>query len=94
VSEALAEPNVIYDPGKCIACGICVQITSNAGEELGLTFIGRGFNMRVGVPFDRPIEEGLRKVAAQCVSACPTGALAFGHCQIKNCHGGTENTEI
>jgi len=68
---------VIYEPGKCIDCGICIKITSSAEEELGLTFIGRGFDVRVGVPFNRPIAEALRKVARKCVEACPTGALAF-----------------
>ena len=48
-----------------------------AAEPLGLTFIGRGFDVRVAAPFDRPIEEGLRTVAEECVRHCPTGALAF-----------------
>jgi ferredoxin len=74
--EAPAEPCVIYEPGKCIKCGLCIQITSNSSEALGLTFIGRGFDVRVGIPFSGAIEEGLRKVAAQCIATCPTGALA------------------
>jgi ferredoxin len=69
--------DVVYEPGKCIKCGLCVQITSRYKEPLGLTFIGRGFNVRVGASFDRAIAEGLQKVAAQVVDACPTGALAF-----------------
>ena len=73
----LHEPSVIYEPGKCIKCGLCIRITSNHSEALGLTFIGRGFDVRVGVPFNRSIAQGLRRVAAQCVAACPTGALAF-----------------
>jgi len=31
----------------------------------------------MAVPFDRTIAEGLKNAAAKCVSACPTGALAF-----------------
>jgi ferredoxin len=70
-------PEVIYEPGKCIDCGICIQIASAAQEKLGLAFVGRGFDVRVAVPFDESLAEGLRTAAAQCVAACPTGALAF-----------------
>jgi len=69
---------IIYEPAKCIKCGRCVRITRRAGERLGLTFIGRGFDVRVGVPFDEPFASGLETVARQCVEACPTAALAFG----------------
>ena len=68
---------VVFEPGKCIDCGLCVQVTARAGERLGLAFIGRGFAVRVAVPFDHTLAEGLQKVAAECVAVCPTGALAF-----------------
>lgn len=71
-----ADGSVIYEPGKCVDCGLCVQIAEAAREPLGLTFIGRGFDVRVGVPFDEPLNLALSKVA-ECVAACPTGALAF-----------------
>jgi NADH dehydrogenase/NADH:ubiquinone oxidoreductase subunit G len=48
-----------------------------AREPLGLTFIGRGFDVQVAAPFNQSIEEGLLKVAEECVKHCPTGALAF-----------------
>lgn len=69
--------DIIYEPGKCIDCGLCIKVAANAGEELGLSFIGRGFDVRVAVPFGRSVAQGLKKAAGQCVRTCPTGALAF-----------------
>ena len=77
LSSVLCAGDVIYEPGKCIDCGLCVQIAAQAGEKLGLTFIGRGFDVRVAVPFDHSIAQALKHSADQCVNACPTGALAF-----------------
>jgi NADH dehydrogenase/NADH:ubiquinone oxidoreductase subunit G len=54
-----------------------VKLTEIAAEPLGLTFIGRGFDVRLTGPFNRSIEEGLGAVAAECVRQCPTGALAL-----------------
>jgi len=68
-------PEIIYDPSKCILCGICIQIARQAGEPLGLTFIGRGFDVRVDVPFNESLERALREAARRCAGACPTGAL-------------------
>jgi NADH dehydrogenase/NADH:ubiquinone oxidoreductase subunit G len=48
-----------------------------AGEPLGLSFVERGFNVHIAAPFNKSIEEGLQKVAAECVSHCPTGALTM-----------------
>jgi ferredoxin len=76
--QQLQPGGVIFEPGKCILCGICVKLTEMAAEPLGLTFIARGFDVKVAGPFNRSIEEGLGAVAAECVRHCPTGALAFG----------------
>jgi ferredoxin len=75
--QHLQHTDIIYEPGKCISCGLCIQIAAEAGEPLGLTFIGRGFDVRVAVPFDHSIAEGLKFAAEKCVEACPTGALVF-----------------
>ena len=68
---------VIFEPGKCISCGICIAIADQAQEPLGLTFVGRGFDVQVAVPLNGSLAEGLQKVGAECVKHCPTGALAF-----------------
>jgi len=70
-------PILVYEPGKCIACGLCVQIAESARERLGLTFVGRGFDIVVGVPFNETLAAGLEKVARECAEACPTAALAL-----------------
>lgn len=69
--------HVLFEPGKCILCGICVHIAKEAAEPLGLTFVGRGFNVQVAAPLHHPFSEGLQKVAAECVKHCPTGAIVF-----------------
>jgi ferredoxin len=66
-----------YEPGKCIKCGICVRITESRGEDTGLAFLGRGYDVRVGVPFGGPLSSALAKTAEECSRACPTGALAL-----------------
>jgi len=73
----MSHPLLVHEPGKCIACGLCVQIAADSGEELGLSFVGRGFTVRVAVPFGRPLSDGLREAARACAEACPTAALTL-----------------
>lgn len=75
VARTYEHPEITYDPRQCILCGICIQVAQQAGEPLGLTLIGRGFDVRVDVPFDRPLHEALKSAALRCAGACPTNAL-------------------
>jgi ferredoxin len=77
IEQVRTHPTLIFEQRKCIACGICVQITQEYGEPLGISFINRGADTRIGVPDGAPLEHGLTIAAAACVEACPTGALAF-----------------
>lgn len=76
VEKIIYPQEVIYEPQKCIKCGICVQITEKT-EDVAFSFIGRGFDVKIAVPFDEKIKETLTKTAHECVVSCPTGALAF-----------------
>jgi NADPH-dependent glutamate synthase beta subunit-like oxidoreductase/ferredoxin len=68
---------VVYEPEKCIRCGLCVDITIEQHESTGLTYIGRGFDVRIDIPFGNTMREALTHTAQKCIEACPTGALAF-----------------
>lgn len=76
VQKEFAPQNIVYEPAKCIKCGICVRITRQYQETFGFSFIGRGFDVKVGVPFSEPVEKALEKTAAVVAEKCPTGALA------------------
>ncbi|TSA36283.1 MAG: hypothetical protein D4R64_08035 [Porphyromonadaceae bacterium] len=77
VTKQFQHDTVVYEPQKCIKCGICVRIAAKHQEEYGLTFIGRGFDVVIGVPFSESIREGLTHTAEEAANACPTGALAM-----------------
>lgn len=59
--------HLVYEPAKCIRCGLCVYNTQN-----GFTFERRGFDMRVLIP-----EENKKNVSKEIARLCPTGALVL-----------------
>ncbi|MEI6167321.1 MAG: FAD-dependent oxidoreductase [bacterium] len=77
LARNITHPRVIFEPGKCIKCGICIRLTTRAGERPGLTFLNRGFDAVVGAPFGESLEAALGQSASHCVTTCPTGALAW-----------------
>ena len=70
-----SHPDIIFEPGKCIICGACVEVAAQAGEELGVSFIGRGFHVTLAPPFNQPMAGALRKSARRAAEVCPTGAI-------------------
>jgi ferredoxin len=77
VKKIIQHEKVIYQPGKCIKCGLCVRITERSKEKYGLAFAGRGFDVRVEAPFSEPFGSGIEGTAKECVEACPTAALSW-----------------
>ena len=70
-------PLVRFETGKCIRCGNCIKVAGEHRDALGLTFIGRGFNVHLGVPFHESMRDGLLEAARAAIAACPTGALSL-----------------
>ncbi len=73
----LRDGQLVYELAKCIRCGLCVEVAGAAGAPVGLAFYGRGYDVRMVPPFDRPLVEALGQAAEACVAACPTAALRW-----------------
>lgn len=76
-SQDRSHEQIVYEAGKCIDCGICVQIAREEGEQLGLSFIGRGFDVRVGVPMGGTLGDAIPRSARRIAEHCPTGAFSL-----------------
>ncbi|OGF44622.1 MAG: hypothetical protein A2231_12890 [Candidatus Firestonebacteria bacterium RIFOXYA2_FULL_40_8] len=75
-TQDVKKTGIVFESGKCIMCGICVKICKKNKEISGFAYIDRGFKSRIDVPFNKKINKVMEKTAEECVSKCPTGALA------------------
>jgi ferredoxin len=71
--EALAD--VTCEPEKCVRCGLCVRVAEKHGVTPGLTFLGRGFDVKIGAPPNAAMSAGLTGIAGESADACPTAAI-------------------
>jgi len=77
ITKSFQHEFVVYEAEKCIKCGNCVEITRSSGELKGLTYVGRGFDVRINVPLGGSLKEALVKTGEKVIEACPTGALSY-----------------
>jgi len=61
------------DLGKCILCGLCVQVCDKLIGAAALSFVKRGTERKVSTPFDTASERCIGCNA--CVAVCPTGHI-------------------
>jgi len=69
----VAETRFPKQEKDCILCGLCVQVCA---EKLGLatlSFVGRGSQRRVMVPFGQQSQDCIG--CGACAAVCPTGAI-------------------
>ncbi|MCF8367073.1 MAG: FAD-dependent oxidoreductase [Bacteroidales bacterium] len=76
VTKYFTHQTIVYEPQKCIRCGLCVDIAKGERALEGITFIGRGFNVKIDIPFSKNLEEALQATALKCAELCPTGAIS------------------
>ncbi len=72
-----SHPDLVFEPGKCISCGICVRLAQNERSGVGLAALGRGFDLRIGPPIGFSLRDALGETARRCAEACPTSALSL-----------------
>jgi len=69
-------PYVIRDLSKCILCRRCVRACSEIKKEQAFGVAYRGFDSKVVVGLDQPIDKDICRDCDVCISICPTGALS------------------
>ena len=71
-----SSPFFTYDPEQCILCRRCVRTCEMLQANNTLSVSGRGFNTHVALPFEKNFDSYNCVSCGNCVSVCPTGALA------------------
>jgi heterodisulfide reductase subunit A len=66
-------PFEIAKAGKCIMCGLCVNVCDETMGRSAISVFGRGAARRVTTPFDEPTD--LCQGCGACAVVCPTGAI-------------------
>lgn len=69
-------PHIIRDMSKCIMCRRCVKGCNEIAKQKVYGVAYRGFDSKVVVDFDQPIDKDVCRGCDVCISLCPTGSLS------------------
>lgn len=69
-------PYIVRDLTKCILCQRCVRACNEIKKARVFGIAYRGFDSKVVVDFDQPIDKDVCQDCDVCISFCPTGALS------------------
>ena len=66
---------ILYDPDKCIVCGLCVGYCEKVPRAEALTFAGRLGQIEVSTAFGIDLHKSSCVLCGGCVGICPAGAM-------------------
>ena len=69
-------PFIVRDLSKCILCRRCLRACQEIAKQNVLSVAYRGFDSKVVVDLDEPINKDVCQDCDVCISFCPTGALS------------------
>lgn len=64
-------PAIVYNPNRCIQCGLCVQACCDIQTVSVIDFAYRGFERRVEPAFGQSLNEVECVACGQCIQVCP-----------------------
>lgn len=69
-------PYIQRDLSKCVLCRRCVKACNEIAKQHIFGIAYRGFNSKVIVDCDIPLDKDVCRDCDACISVCPTGALS------------------
>ncbi|MFC1928072.1 2Fe-2S iron-sulfur cluster-binding protein [Chloroflexota bacterium] len=69
-------PYIVRDLSKCILCQRCIRACNEIAKQNVFGIAYRGFDSKIIVDFDQPINKDVCRDCDACISLCPTGALS------------------
>jgi len=69
-------PYIQRDLSKCILCRRCVRACNEIARQKVFAIAYRGFDSKVIVDLDQPLDKDVCRDCDVCISCCPTGALS------------------
>ena len=69
-------PYIVRDLSKCILCRRCLRACSEIAKQDVFSIAYRGFDSKVVVGLDEPLNKDVCRDCDICIRFCPTGALS------------------
>ena len=70
-----SSPYIVRDLTKCVLCRRCMWACKEVAKKDVFAIGYRGFNSKIVVDFDQPLDKEVCKDCGICIPFCPTGAL-------------------